>query len=219
LSFDLNMKFNRQATSAWMKHFIRLGPVLLLTSCATPSDQQVSCNGIVAGIRAPQTLQLMGDSCAAGYSASDATKAIVEYYRPGEGPKSWKRMLALRLNVAGPSSRQQVVNMHQSILAGGSRAVGSYTNQSQAGYGIDFILTARGYQELDVFRYIDRTNAPGSISFQYAEIIPNQDVRGLEGSKQVEYYRSLRFKARDAIWSIPVPVIEMSPRAAPFANP
>src|SRR5947208_3521399 len=129
--------------------------VLLISLCALAADKKVSKNGIVAGINAPQTLRLMGDTYAAGYSASNSTNAIVEYYRAGEGRKSWKRMLALRLIIAGPTSLEQVKGIEKNIRAGGSSAVRVYKDRDTDGYGIEFILPAHGYQELDVFRYVN----------------------------------------------------------------
>ena len=192
-----------------MKKWCGLLLVIVCTSCVTPSHQSVSYRGIVAGVIAPQTLQWMDETYEAKYSACDDTQAIVEYYRSDEGPKSWKQMLALRLNVAGPSSQQQVAKMHQMILAQGSLAVASYTRTNAEGYGIDFILTAHHYQEFSVFRYIDRTNAGGTISFQYARIILHKGL--LEQPKPVEYLKSLRGKAIELMWAVPVPVITMVP--------
>jgi hypothetical protein len=192
-----------------MKRWYRLLLVIVCTSCATPSNQRVSCQGIVAGVAAPQTLQWLGETYEAKYSACDDTQAIVEYYRSDEGPKSWKQMLALRLNTTGPSSEQQVVNLHKMILAQGNRAVASYTRTNADGHGIDFILTAHGYQELNVFRYVDRTNAGGTISFQYARIIPHPSLS--EQPKPAEYLKSLRWKAIEPMWAVPVPVIKMVP--------
>jgi hypothetical protein len=194
-----------------MKVLLKLLPILLLSSCATESEEKVSTRGIVAGISAPQTLQMMGDSYEARYSAIGSSKAIVEYYRSGEGADSWKRMLALRLNVGGPSSFQQVERMEQSIREGGSKAVRVYKDRDTDGYGIEFIVTTRTYQELDVFRYVDRTNAPGTVSFQYAEIIPFKRLDMVESSQLDDYYRSLRLKAVKAMEATPMPGIATLP--------
>jgi hypothetical protein len=171
----------------------------------------VSNEGIVKSIRAPQKLEFMGDSYEARYSASDKSKAIVEYYLPAESPKSWTRMLALRLNEAGPSSLEQITNMVLTLRASGSAAVASYKRKDTVGYGIDFMITTPGYQELNVFRYVDRTNAAGSVSFQYAQVIDQETVRGLETSKLTEYYTNQRINAIKAMWAIPVPTIEKLP--------
>jgi hypothetical protein len=72
---------------------------LISSGICDPTQPQVSKHGLVSGIDAPLQMEFLGSYCKAGYSACDASKALVEYYLPREGPKSWTRMLALRLNV------------------------------------------------------------------------------------------------------------------------
>jgi hypothetical protein len=49
--------------------------------------------------------------------------------------------------------------MEQMLKDGGNRAVRVY--QSTNGHGVEFILTTHGRQELNVFRYLDRTGWAG----------------------------------------------------------
>lgn len=159
-----------------MKLLFQLLPLVLLASCATnPPDQKVSNEGIVSNVIAPQTLQIMGETYNARFSASDTTKIIVEYYRAGETPKNWSRLLALRLATTGGNSLDQAKSVEQQMRERGSKAVRVYKDPNAAGYGVEFILPAAGYEELDVFRFIDRTDGVGTISLQYAEVIFNPE--------------------------------------------
>src|SRR5580698_2831183 len=76
-----------------MKTLLRLLPVVLLCSCASQSDQKVPQTGIDPRINAPLTLEFLGEPYNAGYSACDKDKCIVEYFRAGEGRKTWKTLL------------------------------------------------------------------------------------------------------------------------------
>jgi hypothetical protein len=194
-----------------MKTLLMLLPVVLLCSCATKSGMKVSREGIVAGVNAPQRLQLLGEAYEARYSASEKDKCLVDYYRAGESKKSWKKMLALRLDAAGLDSLQTVENMQSSVEAGGASAVRSFRGKNTNDYGLEFTLMSHGVVELDVFRFVNRSNGSGTISLQYAEKIPFEQLREVGKSKLPEYYAGIRTNVVKAMESIAVPLIEQLP--------
>jgi hypothetical protein len=153
--------------------------VIAVLGCQSAPPKQVSNDGIHEKIDAPPTLQFRGETYEAKYSALGGKLAIVEYYRPGEGPKSWKSMLGLRLDENSPDSLELVTNMRRMIEAQGNHAVRTY--QSTNGHGVEFILATPGRHELNVFRYLNRTN--GTVSLQYAEIIPTKKIGSLDPIK------------------------------------
>jgi hypothetical protein len=191
-----------------MKTLLKILPMVLLCSCAMHSGRQVSDKGIVAGINAPQTLQMLGETYVAGYSASEEDKGMVEYFRAGEDRKSWKKMMALRFNAGGPMSLELAQSAEISVKQGGASAVRMFKGTNSDSYGIEFTLMSKKVVELDVFRYVNRTNGPGTISFQFAERIPSEDLRAVGESKLPDYYAGIRAKVVKAMESTPMPVIE-----------
>jgi hypothetical protein len=147
--------------------------VITVLGCQSGPPKQVSKDGMHEKIEAPRTLQFRGESYEAKYSGLGGKQAIVEYYRAEDGPKSWKRMLALRLDENNPDSLEQVTTMRRMIEAKGNHAVRTY--QTTNGHGIEFILSTPGRQELNVFRYLNRTNGTVPCNMQKC-YIPNKSA-------------------------------------------
>jgi hypothetical protein len=187
-------------------------PVILLCSCATKSNQKVSHDGIVPAISAPQTLQFLGETYVARYSACESDMCMVEYFQASEGEKSWKKLLSLRLNLTGMDGRQLVENTENSVKAAGASAVRSFKGKNKNEYGIEFTMMSHDVVELDVFRIVNRTKGTGTVSFQYAEKIPFEKLRAIGEAKLPDYYAGIRKKVVNAMDSTPMPVIEMVPK-------
>jgi len=186
-------------------------PLVWLCSCASKPEQKESYKGIDPRISAPQTLEFLGETYNAGYSAYDKDKCIVEYFRAGEGQKTWKKLLSLRLNPKGMDSRQLVDKMQESVTAGGASAVRSFKGKTTDEYGIEFTMMSRKAVELDVFRFMNRPNGTGTISFQYAEKIPADELRKVGEAKLPEYYGGIRSKVVKALEEAPMPKIMLVP--------
>ena len=170
--------------------------IIAVFGCQTGGPKETSSLGLLPSITAPSSLEFREEVYRAGYSAASPQRAIVEYYLPGEGQKSWRKMLALRLDSAGKKSLEQVKAMQAMLIERGNRAVRAY--QSTNGHGVEFILTTRGRQELNVFRYVDRTN--GSVSLQYAETIGTAELANMEKTtKLTDFYVTWR---SNAVWSL-----------------
>jgi hypothetical protein len=135
----------------------------------------------------------------------------VEYFRAGEGQKSWKKLLSLRLNIGGLDSRQLVDKMQDSVTAGGASAVRSFKGKNKGEYGVEFTMMSPKVVELDVFRFVNRPNGAGTISFQYAEKIPAEELRKVGQAKLPEYYGGIRSKVVKAMEATPMPGIAMVP--------
>ena len=172
--------------------------------CQTAPPKDVSYVGVLENITAPSSLEFRKEVYRVGYSGVPPKRAIVEYYLPDESPKSWRKMLALRLDSAGQKSLEQVKAMQALIIEGGNKAVRAY--KSVDGHGIEFIVTARGRQELNVFRYVDRTN--GTVSLQYAEVILSRQLDGLESAKRQDFYLTVRSNAVWGLEAMSIPQIE-----------
>jgi hypothetical protein len=173
-----------------MKDLLLISLIIIAsTGCQTIPQKGVSFAGVHTDITAPSSLEFRGDVYRAGYSGVPPHRAIVEYYLTGEGPKSWHKMLALRLDSTGKGSLDQVKAVQ------GSRAVRAYN--SVDGHGVEFILSMRGRQELNVFRYVDRTN--GTVSLQYAEIIPHSQMDGMDDAKVQNFLVTAR---SNAVWGL-----------------
>src|ERR1043165_30759 len=97
--------------------------VMTALGCQSGPPRKISNRGILENIDAPLNLKFRGEVYEAKYSASDGKQAIVEYYRPGAGPKSWKTMLGLRLDEINPDSLGQVTSMRRMLEAQGNHAV------------------------------------------------------------------------------------------------
>ena len=186
------------------KFLLVLSVFIVALGCQTTAPKRVSYGDILPEIAAPSALEFRGDVYRVGYSGAPPNQAIVEYYLPGEGPKSWQKMLALRLDTAGEKSLEQVKATQAMIIEGGNRAVRAY--QSTNGHGIEFILTMRGRQELNVFRYVDRTN--GTVSLQYAEIIPTGQLNKMKDVQAQEFYVTARSNVVWGLEAMSVPHIE-----------
>jgi hypothetical protein len=122
-----------------MKKLILLGMLSLVAfGCQNTLLKPISSSGVAENIKAPELLEFLGDTYQAGYSVADRRQALVEYYRPGERPKSWQKMLALRLESAGKNSFVQVKAMEGMVKASGNGVRAYHTAK---GHGIEFILT------------------------------------------------------------------------------
>jgi hypothetical protein len=189
-----------------MKNLLFISSLIIaVLGCQTTTPKEVSFTGVLPGITAPPSLQFRGEVYRAGYSTASPQQAIVEYYLPGEGPKSWRKMLALRLDSPGKKSLEQVKAMQAMLIEGGNRAVRAY--QSTNGHGVEFILTTRGRQELNVFRYIDRTN--GSVSLQYAETLVTAELGRIEKTTKLpDFYATWRSNSVWGLEAMKIPEIE-----------
>jgi hypothetical protein len=191
-----------------MKNLLTLLPVVWLCSCAGESGRKVSWEGIGPEINAPQTLEMLGESYQAAYSTNDSMSSLVEYYRPGEGQKSWAKMLTLRLSLVNVTGLRQVESMESSMKAGGASAVRSFKGKNRNECGIEFTVMSHGTVELDVFRFVNRPNGMGTISLQYAEKIPFEQLRAVGEANVPDYYAGIRAKAVKGLEAMPMPVIE-----------
>lgn len=151
----------------------------------------------------------MGESYALAYSAGDKDKCIAEYFRAGEDRKNWTKLLSLRLNPAGMNSRQLVDNMQSTVTASGASAVRPFKGKGPEEYGIEFTMMSPKVVELDVFRFVNRPIGKGTISFQYAEKIPAEQLRKVGQAKLPEYYGGIRAKVVKAMEAAPMPRIDI----------
>jgi hypothetical protein len=92
------------------------------------------------------------------------------------------------------------------IEAKGNHDVRSY--QTTNGPGIEFILTTHGRQELNVFRYLNRSNA--RVSLQFAEVLDPEQI-GHDDAKLKDFYVTVRSNAVWGLEAIDIPHIEKRP--------
>jgi hypothetical protein len=180
---------------------------MTLLGCQSGPPKQISNDGIHPKIDAPGTLRFRGETYEAKYSALGGKEAIVEYFRREEGPKSWETMLALRLDENSRDSLEQVETIRRMIEAKGSHAVRAY--QTTNGPGVEFILTTPGLHELNVFRYLNRSN--GTVSLQYAEVLPLKKIGSLDPIQARDLIVTLRSNAVWGLEAVDIPHIEKRP--------
>ena len=74
---------------------------------------------------------------------------------------------------------------------------------------MEFILTTPTQSELNVFRYVNRTN--GTVSLQYAEVISHAQLDKMGKSKWGDFYVTLRSNAVWGLEAMAIPMIEKLP--------
>ena len=143
-----------------------------MSGCQSDRSQRASSDGLLPEIRAPQTIKFDRETYTVKHSAIGQKWAVVEYYRTGEGPKSWKQMLTLRLDLNGLDSGQQVTNIDRVMRAKTFGGAGFYA--TRGGYSIEFFEIKHGGDWEDISRYWDRRN--GTVSLQCSHIISSAEL-------------------------------------------
>jgi hypothetical protein len=185
------------------------------TACHTASEPPNSHAGLSDKIKAPKLLEFRGETYRAGYSSTDAKRSIVEYFIAGEGPKAWRKMVALRLDSRGANSIQQVKALEQMVRKrhvnskGGSPVSAKYERTNGHDAAIDFILTSRGQQEFNAFRYVDRAN--GVVSLHYSELVEVAKIASMPHAEAVAYLKAVRTNSVATLNALTIPEIESVP--------
>ncbi|MEO8615669.1 MAG: hypothetical protein ABI600_11055 [Luteolibacter sp.] len=168
----------------------------ILSSCSTNSTPtKESYTGIIPEIRAPQTIRLVGESYIAGYSAISGNGAIVEYFRQGDGPKNWTKLIGLR--TINPPTNPEKEARALASLAQSKGAVGGqgFSKKETGEAGVYFSMPKSGASEFNIFRYAPQTGGHGVKSLQYAEVMPKSDTH------------SVRQKATNLFLTVKIPEI------------
>lgn len=190
-----------------LRHVLTFTSLLILVACATPP--KTSYTGLLPEITAPRTLEFLGDTYTASYSAATPGSATVEYFLPGEGPHNWTRLLGLRLNRSDITSSKFISGMARELEKNGTPHEVA-PDPGTGGNSIDFMALIRGNDpglEFNIFRAINLTNEPGIISFQYAQILNKKGMPNLSGKE----LRTFRKERNAAFGALLVPIIHMAP--------
>ncbi|MDB6076605.1 MAG: hypothetical protein JWO82_352 [Akkermansiaceae bacterium] len=174
---------------------------LVLSQCASmpgTANTKESYSGILPEIQAPASISYAGETYRAGYSAASSAGATVEYFRAGEGPKNWQRLMALR------AMPQKTTPKDQAILMGRSAKAGAAAYSAPNGdVGFDSLIPkSNGGLEFSLFRFAPLPGTEGVKSLQYAEQIPR-------GNLDVPKLKALVAKHRAAMMKGPFPAISL----------
>lgn len=189
-----------------MKNVPRLIASLLLgvfvSSCATVSKPvKESYSGIIPEIQTQKSVTYDGIRYLAGYSALTKNGSLVEYFKPGEGPQRWTKMIGLR-TTNPPSTPQGEVHSFASLARSTKGSGAIYSNTKTGEVGIDCMLPKSDGVEFNIFRYVPQNG--GTKSFQYAELIPRSKLETTNGS-------SLRKTRLKSFLSMEIPNIHTAP--------
>ena len=163
-----------------MKKLLRLAAaaslVLMLASC-TASNPVIkdTYSGVLPEIRAPKSIDYSGETYRVGYSAITRTGVIVEYFKQGQGPNSWTKLISLRTtNPPSTPEKEAVALLRLVKSSGGAGAL--LKNERKNETIADFMLPKSGDLEFNLFRYVPQSGNGGTKSVQYAEIIPKSKI-------------------------------------------
>lgn len=172
---------------------------LLLASCTTSSTVvKETYSGVLPEVRAPKSINYGGESYHVGYSAITTSGVFVEYFRKGQGPKSWTKLISLR-TTRPPSTPGNEAGMLLKLAksTGGSGAL--LENKNSGEYIADFMLPKSGSLEFNLVRYAPQTGAGGTKSLQYAEMVPHSkcDKKNLLSLRETNLKRIAAIKIPD----------------------
>ena len=176
-----------------------------LSQCAPAGGGKETYSGVLPQIQAPQSISYLGQTYTAGYSAVNANGVLVEYFPEGEGPKQWRRMLALS-SLEGSTTPGQQVRIRKTAVEGKGLHAISYSSEITGNHGIDYMLPKGTNLEFNIFRYAAASGGQGVKSLQYAAVIPQETA-----DVGVPALRALANKHRTEVLAMPFPEVSRQP--------
>lgn len=186
-----------------MKYLHSLVPSLAvafsIAGCTTTNTVvKETYSGVLPEVRAPKSINYGGESYLVGYSAITTSGVFVEYFRKGQGPKSWTKLISLR-TTRPPSTPSNEAGLLLKLAksSGGSGAL--LENKNSGEFIADFMLPKSGNLEFNLIRYTPQAGTGGTKSLQYAEMIPHSkcDKKNLLSLRETNLKRIASIKIPD----------------------